>query len=56
MVDTMDHDHDQEEHQQQDSFEPLKQEFYHGKHLSAPVKEIEVCFDVFAFFFLTAWY
>jgi fatty acid desaturase len=41
MVDKMDHDHDEEE-QKQDSFEPLKQEFYEGKHLSAPVKEIEV--------------
>lgn len=27
---------------EKDSFEPLKQEFYEGKHLSAPVKEIEV--------------
>lgn len=32
------HDH----HHEKDSFEPLKQEFYEGKHLSAPVKEIEV--------------
>lgn len=38
MSDKMDHDHDHE----QDSFEPLKQEFYEGKHLTAPVKEIQV--------------
>lgn len=30
------------DHAEKDSFEPLKQEYYEGKHLSAPVKEIEV--------------
>lgn len=29
-------------HAEKDSIEPLKQEYYEGKHLAAPVKEIEV--------------
>lgn len=37
----MDHDHEEHEHEK-DSFEPLKAEYYEGKHLSAPVKEIQV--------------
>ncbi|KAG1084293.1 hypothetical protein G6F42_021850 [Rhizopus arrhizus] len=36
----MDHDHEEHEHEK-DSFEPLKAEYYEGKHLSAPVKEIQ---------------
>jgi hypothetical protein len=40
MVDKMEHDHDHEH--EKDSFEPLKAEYYEGKHLSAPVKEIQV--------------
>ena len=38
MVEKMDETHEHE----QDSFEPLKQEYYEGKHLTAPVKEIQV--------------
>lgn len=40
MVDKMEHNHDHGH--EKDSFEPLKAEFYEGKHLSAPVKEIQV--------------
>lgn len=40
--DKMDDTHEHEK----DSFEPLKQEFYEGKHLTAPVKEIQVCFPL----------
>lgn len=47
MVDKMDHDHEEHEHEK-DSFEPLKAEFYEGKHLSAPVKEIQVSIHIFA--------
>jgi hypothetical protein len=37
MVDKMDtHDHEK------DSLEPLKQEYFEGKHLAEPVKEIQV--------------
>lgn len=43
MADKMDHDHEEHEHEK-DSFEPLKAEYYEGKHLSAPVKEIQVGF------------
>lgn len=28
--------------QLKDGFEPLKEEFYEGKHLSEPIKEIKV--------------
>lgn len=41
MADKMDHDHEEHEHEK-DAFEPLKAEYYEGKHLSAPVKEIQV--------------
>jgi DNA-directed RNA polymerase III subunit RPC2 len=44
MVDKMEHDHEHEK----DSFEPLKAEYYEGKHLSAPVKEIQVILFFFA--------
>ena len=44
------HNHESTTQKEKDSFQPLTEEYYEGKHLSEPVKEIKVC--CLYFFFL----